>query len=92
MSTSCCIQCLVRDYTGVDMLCDRCREFSRIDRLESLARRMTLLEDFIRRMEQHSATQIDVSSNSPSWIGYHNAFVDCLAELERWDEARKDEK
>ena len=52
--------------------------------------RMEYIEEFIYRMERHSATQIDVSCNSPSWIGYHNAMQQCVEELKRYDEAEGD--
>jgi hypothetical protein len=55
-----------------------------------LTGRMNYIEEFILRMERHSATQIVASCNSPSWIGYHNAMEDCANELDRYDEARKD--
>jgi hypothetical protein len=46
---------------------------------------MAYLEGHIQRMERHSKAQIDVSCNSPSWIGYHQALKDCLNELQRFD-------
>lgn len=52
--------------------------------------RMRYIEDYLQRMESHAQTQVDLSGNSPSWIGYHNAMTQIIDELERYDAARSD--
>jgi hypothetical protein len=59
-------------------------------RISDAEQRMAYLEEYIHRKKIYSAVQMVLSCNSPSWIRYHNALVNCIEELKRFDLARSD--